>query len=181
MILIFFTQACKKSANDQKKITIEGFQFFDALGNPLARIGPADNDWLFVNWSSLSSFEQSLLNSADNVNTNNTSVSSVFISPYPNPVTNISAIFLNSGDSVKFKLAIVDQSGTILKQFTLKIKGASPIQIDLSDRNLFPQKKSLRYYYSFSATNNLNFKVGYGDIKVCDYQPGQDPIEDCFK
>jgi len=167
MILAIFNMACKKS--ETNRIKIEGFQLFDNLGNTIGRIGPADNDWQFINWSSLSSFEQALLNSADTVNTNNTSVSSVSFNPYPNPVKFVSAIGLASADSVKFKLVIVDESGAVLKHIEKKIKGPSSFLIDVSDRNIFPAAKSLRYYYSFSAANNLHFKIGYGDIKICDY------------
>lgn len=180
MILTIFNVACKKS-DENVKIKIEGFHLFDGIGNPMGRIGPVDNDWQFINWSSLSSFEQSLLNSTDDINTTNTSVSTVSFHPYPNPVKFVSAFSSNAADSVKLKVVIVDESGTILRQLAQKIKGSTPFHIDVSDRSIFPSKKSLRYYYSFSATNNLHFKVGYGDIKICDYLSGQDRIEDCFK
>src|SRR5436189_3509945 len=91
IILSIFCVACKKS-DDKIKIKIEGFQLFDALGNSITRIGPPDNDWQFMNWSSLSPFEQSLLNSVDNGNMSNTFISPVSLGPYPNPVIDRSAI-----------------------------------------------------------------------------------------
>lgn len=166
MIVVIFNMTCKKS--ETSRIKIEGFQLFDNMGNSFGRIGPADNDWQFINWSSLSSFEQALLNSTDTVNMNNTSVSSVSFNAYPNPVNFISSIGLAAADSVKFKLVIVDESGALLKHIAKKIKGPSSFLVDVSD-NIFQAANSLRYYYSFSAANNLHFKVGYGDIKICDY------------
>lgn len=180
IVLCISSLACKK-AGDEVKIKIEGFQLFDAQGNLMAKVGAPDNDWQFINWSSLSLFEQSLLNSADDVDTNNTSVATVAFYPYPNPVQFVSTLSVQATDSVKFKLIAVDEKGTVLKQLAHKLKGSTSFQLDISDSNLFPSKKSLRYYYSFSAANNLHFKVGYGDIKVCDYTPGQNPVEDCFK
>ncbi len=49
----------------------------------------------------------------------------------------------------------------------------------LPDRSTFP-KEGIRYYYSFSAANDLHFKVGYGDIMVCDYATSQNAIDVCF-
>ncbi len=132
-----------------QRLRLKGFQLFDPLGNSLQRIGPADNDWQLLNWSSLSPFEQSLLNSAEDLNTGNTTVSDVFLSPYPNPVTNISSVYLSSVDSANFKLIVTDESGSVLQYFAAKIKGSSVFQMNLSDRGLYPLKKSLRYYYSF--------------------------------
>jgi hypothetical protein len=168
LVMVIFNMTCKKSETN-KRIKIEGFQLFDNLGNSFGRIGPADNDWQFINWSTLSSFEQALLSSTDTVNMNNTAVSSVSFNAYPNPVNFVSSIGLASADSVKFKLVIVDESGAVLKHIVKKIKGPSSFLMDVSDRNLFQAAKSIRYYYSFSSTNNLHFKIGYGDIKICDY------------
>ncbi len=121
MIVVIFNMTCKKSETN-KRIKIEGFQLFDNLGNSYGRIGPADNDWQFINWSTLSSFEQALLNSTDSVNMNNTAVSSVSFNAYPNPVKFVSAIGLASADSVKFKLVIVDESGVCIKTYCKKNK-----------------------------------------------------------
>jgi hypothetical protein len=66
----------------------------------------------------------------------------------------------------------------VLKEFSNKIKGSFTFQIDVSDRSTFPSKKGIRCYYSFSAANDLHFKVGYGDIMVCDYATGQNDV--CF-
>jgi hypothetical protein len=179
VILTLSSFGCKKSESETK-IKIEGFQLKDALGNHITRIGPPDNDWQFIPWTSLSAFEQSLLNSPDTSNTNNTNESAVSLVAYPNPVSNRSRVFLNTGDSVKFKLLIVDESGAVIKQLATKIKGSITYDIDVSDRNIFPQRKSLRYYYSFSAANHSHFAVGYGDIKICDASLFQNPGVECF-
>jgi hypothetical protein len=187
-ILIFCAvilfSACEKSNHVQPPepaIKIEGFSLFDYFGNSIGRVGPLDSDWMFINPASLSQVEQSLVNLPDTANTTNTVVTSVLITPFPNPVSSASAIHVNAGDSVKFKLVVTDSTGIVLKQLSKKIKGAAVMQIDVSDRSQFPNRKSLRYYYSFSAASNPNFKVGYGDIKVCDYNAGQQPVTVCFQ
>ena len=176
--------ACKKSGTDKPAkppIHIEGFQLFDYFGNPMGRIGPADSDWLFINQASLSALEQSFFNSGDSIDPVNTVVTNVQVTPFPNPVSNSSALHINATDSVKFRLTITDSTGIVLQQLARKLKGATVMLIDLSDRNKFPNRRSLRYYYSFSAAANPNFKVGYGDIKVCDYNAGQEPVTVCFQ
>jgi hypothetical protein len=181
----FCYTGCKKSANNnmppKAPIKIEGFSLYDNLGNPFGRIGAMDSDWLFINPASLSTLEQSFLNLPDTTNAVNTVMTSVMISPFPNPVSNVSAIAVQSADSVKLKLVITDSTGTVLKQLSKKLKGAAVFQIDLSDRNQFPNRKSLRYYYSFSSATVPNYKVGYGDFKVCEYNAGQEPITVCFQ
>ncbi len=68
LIMIVFNFSCKKEKT-AAKINIEGFQMFDPQGNEMGSIGSDDNDWELTDWSTLSSFEQSILNSSDNVNT----------------------------------------------------------------------------------------------------------------
>ena len=170
---------CDKS-DEKNPIQIEGFKLFDHFGNTIGTVGPADHDWEFVNWNTLSAKEQQLLNTSDAVNTNNTVVSTVNVHPYPNPVRDQSSVLAQSTDSVKFKLIVTDKTGGVLIQVAEKIKGSKSFSLDLSNRNLFPFGKDLRYYYSFSAAGNPHFKVGYGDIRVCDYSGGGNPITVCF-
>ena len=187
-ILIYFlilgtvmvAPSCKKPGKENK-INISGFQLIDHFGNYINRVGLADHDWRFVPWTSLSSFEQSLLNTADGLNLENTVVSNVSFATYPNPVQNSSAVSITAVDSVKFKLVIADEAGMILHHWAKKFKGSYSVQMDVSNRSVYPSRKSLRYYYSFSALGQPHFKLGYGDIKICDYTPGQDPIEICFR
>jgi hypothetical protein len=182
--LFMIVTGCKKSDKNspvEPPIKIEGFTLFDYSGNTMGRIGPVDSDWQFINWASLTALEQSLLNSADTTNIANTVEGSVAIAAFPNPVGSSSAIYINSTDSVKFKMVITDSTGTILKTYSKKHKGAATIMFDLSDKNQYPNKKSLRYYYSFSAASKPHFKVGFGDIKICEYNLGQQPVTECFQ
>lgn len=170
---------CKKD-DVGERIRIEGFELFDQAGNTMGHMGPADNDWQLTDGSALSSFERSLVERPDTAGTENTVVTAVSVRPYPNPVQQVSSLALDAGDSVTFKLVITDASGAVLKQLSKKIKGPSGVSIDLSNRSTFPSRKSLRYYYSFSAAGSPHFKVGYGDIKVCD-EPNLQFLEECFR
>jgi hypothetical protein len=127
----------------------------------------------------LSSKEQSFLNFSDNVDLNNTTVSSLNDPiAYPNPFSSYSGINFHSTDSVKVKLAVVNSSGQVLRTFAIKIKGNRSIALDFSDNNLYPGGMSLRYYYSYSAASQQNFKAGYGDVKIC--KPLVSPVTGCF-
>ena len=178
LCLMIVFAGCKKSS-DKDAIQIEGFHLFDAMGNAMGTVGPTNHDWELMELSSLSTTEQALLNAADTTNTLNTVLAAVSLHPYPNPVRDYSALAVAAGDSVKFKLVITDKTGVILKQFSQKIKGSRSFIIDVTDRSLFPLGKSLRYLYSFSAAGHVNFKVGYGDIKICDSGAGS-PATVCF-
>ena len=170
--------SCNKDEEKKEEIIFEGFQLRDALGNPFGTIGDAADDWQILDWSQLSSGEQSFLNFSDTVDLANTSTSTIS-SPiaFPNPVCNLSSIQFHAGDSVKLKVALVDEMGNVLKNISGKIKGAKVFYFDVADPGQFPSGKSLRYYYSFSAAGQPNFKAGYGDIKIC----CTTPYTDCFK
>lgn len=173
-LLIVFFPCCKK---DKDKINISGFLITDAFGNSMTTIGNADDDWKLKDWSTLSGFEKSLFDFPDTVSLNGTAVSNVQIYPaYPNPVSSSSAIGFSSTDTVKLKIVLVDSKGQRLRSTAIKFKGSKAILFDVSQRDLFPLGKALRYYYSFSAAAQQNFKVGYGDIKVC----ASSNINQCF-
>jgi hypothetical protein len=112
--------------------------------------------------------EQSFLNFPDNINMNNTLVTTMN-SPvaFPNPFYLYSSIAFHANDSVKVKSAVVDSAGQVLKTFAIKVKNYTIATLDFSDTLLFPSGKRLRYYYSFSATGQENFKAGFGNVKVC--------------
>ena len=79
-------------------------------GNPFGTIGDAGDDWQILDWSQLSSGEQGFLNFSDTIDIANTSVT-ILASPiaFPNPVCHLSSIQFQSGDSVKVKIALVDE------------------------------------------------------------------------
>lgn len=166
--------ACKK---DKDKINISGFLLTDPFGVKITTIGNADDDWKLNDWSSFSDFEKSLFDFQDTVSLNGTAVSNVQISPaYPNPASSSSAISFSSSDTVKLKIVLVDSKGQRLRYTAIKFKGGKALIFDVSQRDLFPLGKAIRYYYSFSATAHQNFKVGYGDVKIC----GATNFSDCF-
>jgi hypothetical protein len=162
-------------------ITIQGFQLFDHSGNTMGHVGPEDDDWKIMEWSALTSFEQLLLTVSDTTNTTNTHVrSTLSVGPFPNPLNDQSAMYVNAGDSVKFRLVVTDNTEAVLQQFSEKPKGAAVLQLDLSDNTKYPNKKSVRYYYGFSAERAPHFKAGQGDIRISEYTSGQNPISYCF-
>jgi hypothetical protein len=159
---------------------IEGFHLFDQFGNSVGVAGPRGIDWSLVDFSTFTPLEQSLLNRPDTVPLPTTAPGDVQVNPYPNPVNASSSIYLRSADSVKCKIIITDSKGTVLRDVAVRFKTAITLQLDLSDRNLFPYGKSLRYYYSFSVAGRPHFKAGFGDIKVCNFNGGQDVFTACF-
>ncbi len=165
-----YLASCEKLHNEEKVevIRIEGFRLTDNLGNTMGIIGEASDDWNFVEWKTLSALEKSFLEFADQINMINTRVCNVNVPvSFPNPFIQKSQIFLHTDDSVKLKLAIVDASGYVWRNMAVKMKGNKLIYFDFSNGKQFPSGMSLRYYYSFSAASKPHFKVGYGDIKIC--------------
>ena len=169
--------SCNKEKNDS--INIEGFILTDALGNQIGIIGSAGDDWKILDWSQLSAREHSFLNFPDNIDMSNTTVCSLNQPvAYPNPFSDITAINFHSADSVKVKLAVVNSSGKTMVTFAMKTKGYKFIALNFTDNNLYPPGTKLRYYFSYSAATQQNFKCGYGDVKVC--KPLQFPVSNCF-
>lgn len=169
---------CKKNAADEPAINIQGFKLTDNLGNQMGVNGNADDDWQLINWSQLSAREQSFLNFADTVSLSNTVVATITAPMgFPSPCMFATQFACSAADSVKVKVALVDAQGRVYRTFARKIKGWQFGIFDVRDRSEIPSGKSLRFYYSFSAAAQQNFKAGYGDIKVCD-DPA--PFTNCF-
>lgn len=164
--LVLFFSGCKKE--NEEKIRIEGFLATDALGNTIAAIGDPGDDWKIRAWSELTSEEQNLLSFSDNVSLANTAVSTIHTPvAYPSPVSNVSSIAFRADDSVKVKVVLVDAKLNVYHTGAIKVKSGGTLMFDVSDPSKYPAGLALRYYYSFSATGQLNFKAGYGDIMIC--------------
>lgn len=179
-LLFFFAQgSCHKNNSSKEAIQIEGFVLTDNLGNRIGIIGSAGNDWKIQDWSQFSSLEKSFLSFQDNVDLNNTTVS-VLNDPvaFPNPCENQGGIYFYAADSVKMKLAVVNSNGNVLITFATKMKGSKSIALNFSDNNIFPAGMNLRYYISYSAASQQNFKCAYGDVKIC--KPLVFPVTSCF-
>ena len=175
LILIFLTCSffkCNKAIDTV--IVIQGFRTTDYNGNFLGQVGPADQDWTFM--TNLSPAEMALFN-FDGPSLDNTVVSvPQNVVAYPNPASTQQLYLFSPPDSAVVKIVIVDANLKIAQKNALKIKGSSPAALDLSNRTTFPNHSSWRVYYSFSARNTPNFKVGYGDIRICD----GGTVSDCF-
>jgi hypothetical protein len=151
-------------------IVIENFKLVDGSGNDMGYYGTADNDWTFNN--TLSDREMALFDFLPaNVSLDNTAeavISGNRLFAYPNPCAYTQSYNANASDSVVLKVVIVNDKLNVLSKTALKRKGAIQFAVNYySDTLLYPNKSSLRLYYSFSAQNKLNYKAGYGDIKIC--------------
>jgi len=162
---------CKKS-DDSGKITIDGFYITDAVGNHVGHHGPFDEDWTFGKEATAE--ELALFNFPVTVTLDNTTEAAINgqLVAYPNPVSSLQAYHGNVSDSVVFRLVVVNDNLQVLFKTAVKVKGTFDFQVSYSDRTTFPDKSSLRVYYSVSALNKPNYKTGYGDIKICDNTSG---------
>jgi hypothetical protein len=172
IVLSLSAFVCKKS--DGTAIQILGFRTTDYNGNFLGQVGPPDHDWTFM--TNLSPAEMALFN-FDGPSLDNTLVSSPQnVIAVPNPANTQQLYYLSAPDSAVVRIVIVDANLKIAKKSAFKIKGPQPVDFNFSDRTQFPDHTSWRVYYSFSAKNNPNFMVGYGDIRIC----SSSAISDCF-
>jgi anthranilate/para-aminobenzoate synthase component I len=182
IVLITTRFSCDKNDYEAPDaFPVEGFSLFDQFGNSMGRIGAPDNDWQLRAFTSLNTREQALLLRPSTVGLANTAQATVFFSPYPNPVKNVSSFYVSSSDSSLFRLFVVNPRGDLLFELNEKIRGGKTFQLNVSDRTQFPNRSGLRFYYSFSATGNPNFTVGSGDIKVCDTDLSGNYQTDCFQ
>lgn len=169
LFILMIAAACKKDS-DKAAIVIDGFKLKDGSGNDIGYYGAVDNDWTFKN--TLSDREMALFDflPAD-VNLNNTveaAISGNSVFAYPNPCAYSQYYHVNASDSVLMKVVVVNDKLDVLTKRVLKLKNTMQFVIDYySDSLLFPNKSSLRMYYSFSAQNKPNYKAGYGDLKIC--------------
>ena len=170
--------ACKKDKGPA--FSFDGFDIMDTAGIKVDHIGPADNDWTFN--SPLTDAEIALFDfpvSEDLLNTSEAVLSSRML-VYPNPAPLVQNLEINASDSVLLKLVVADGNLKVLTKGAIKFAGDLAVTLDYSsDSHLFPDGAALRFYYSFSALNKPNFKMGYGDIKICyGFTPGN--YMDCF-
>jgi hypothetical protein len=175
ILAISLLAACKK---DKSLIKIEGFHMTDPVGNDMGHYGAADDDWTFR--TSLSAREMALFDFPVTATLDNTAEGTVglTLAAYPNPTLDYQNFTLQSSDSVLLKLVIVNDNLEVLGTAFHKFKNAGNIRMDYSDHSKFPERSSLRVYYSLSAQGKPNFKTGYGDIRICYADAGF--LEDCF-
>lgn len=178
--VLMFAAACKKDKDD-KVILITGFELKDASGNDFGHYGPEDNDWTFNN--TLSDRELALFDfTPDGVNLDNTvetTISGKAFVAFPNPCTYNQYYYATASDLVLMKIVVVNDKLNVLTKTAVKFRGTQALIIDYSDSTVYPNKSSLRVYYSFSAQNKPNYKAGYGDIKICKGTGGT-TLDSCF-
>jgi hypothetical protein len=165
-LLLFSGLSCKKG-KDGPAIKIEGFLVTDAVGNTMWRLTPMDQDWTLM--PSLTDAEMALFNFTTPYNLNNTVLADVQlpVKAYPNPMALHQSYSTIVSDSVLLKLVVVDEYLKVKKTASLKSKGSMTLMIDFSNRTEFPIGKTYRVYYSYSSAIQQNYKIGYGDIMIC--------------
>ena len=164
----FFLATCKKSGGNSDVINIQGFYTTDYNGNSLGWQGPQDNDWTFM--TGLSSAELALFNFDTGLSLDNTVMTTIpnNVLVFPNPAGSVQAYYFPTQDSNVVKLVIVDAALHVVSKQAIKVKGSSFIHLDVSNRTQYPNRTSFRAYYSFSAKDHPDYKVGFGDIRICD-------------
>jgi hypothetical protein len=187
-ILLCFS-GCKKHSDNQttsQPHQFNGIIVTDEVGNALGTWGTEDGDW--GNDSNWSASEYALLNFPDTISLDGTFIRDTtgwnigpgiheqprnFVVLFPNPVTNGTTLFMNGLGLLKCKAVLVDKYYNRLETFSLKWNGQVLHTLDLSD-SLKYQNGVYRIFYSFSATDSLNFYKGHGDILVCREKNWQD-------
>jgi hypothetical protein len=173
-VLCLFSADCNKSGTNTPSsvITIQGFFLTDYNANSLGWHGQPDSDWLFR--PNLSASEMSLFNFNTGLSLDNTVVTTIpnNVVAYPNPASTDQMYLFSCTDSNVIKLVIVDSNLQVLTKTALKWgsggqRGSLPVDMHFSDRTLFPDHSSRRAYFSYSAKDHPDYKVGYGDIRIC--------------
>lgn len=149
---------------DDEGIKFEGIIARGLNNEPLGTIGSNDlNDW--QNEGELSAEVMKLLDFDLDLDLTGTSVSSVQMAAYPNPVSNSFRLDFGSIQNSVIRIVIVNESMKVL--FRESFVGIYSIEFDMRDPKKFPNNEIVRIYYSFSALDNPNYYIGHGDVLIC--------------
>jgi hypothetical protein len=167
------------SKDDTPGIKLDGFYMTDAAANHIGWHGPQDDDWVFK--TSLPDRELAVLNfplsnPAILMGTTEGTVSAK-LQAYPNPFINAQTYQLNSSTPVVLRLAVVDKNLNVLYKYSTQFQNDYNLQYAFDDAT-YPVGGAYRVYFSVSAENKPNFKVGFGDIKKC--SPAEANPHNCF-
>ncbi|MCX6248728.1 MAG: hypothetical protein NTW10_13470 [Bacteroidetes bacterium] len=168
-VLIFFASCSKDKENTGSPLKVfRGIVVTSGFGDHLGVWGTEDGDWSYdASWTSQ---ETAVLNFPDSVNLDGTYIdTSTYHSEviaFPNPTTGNLFLHFQLPGRMKLKTAIVDKNFNRLITESIKWTGNFETGEFLDDATLFPDG-IYRLYYSFSATNHVNFYKGHGDILVC--------------
>jgi len=176
-LLILFCSAicalgCTPKDNKETPKDFSCIQIFDANGQALGTHGdcPAGSD----DWGAfaLDAAEQALLLFSDTVGLAGTAASGIKnVFCFPIPVRIGDPLYLTvrsdvSGQPVKVKIAIADESLKAVKQYALRTATNSTFAVQISPDD-FQTGQYYRVYYRASAAGNENLFEGHGNFLVC--------------
>ncbi|HEY0679062.1 MAG TPA: hypothetical protein VGD17_12295 [Chitinophagaceae bacterium] len=167
LLLVITGWSCKKSQTETPAIRISGIALTNSFGASIGYFGDQDQDWTLLN--SLPPAEMAVLDFTSSHKLDNTTEAGIQspIKAYPNPMAASQAYNTLVSDSVIVRIAVVNEYLDVLKTASFKAKGPLTFTLDYSNRTEFPIGTLLRVYYSYSATGKPHYKVGYGDIMIC--------------
>lgn len=181
LLMLFFVAAntsCKKNSKPTP-LNISGFLYTDYRGFKIGSYGDPSDDWKFS--TTLTPDEINLFNFPDSVDmTSTVPVSITQIYPaYPNPAVNNLAFggqFGTSSQFSKLKIVVVDPFLNVAFRDALLVSGSAQLVLSVNNRIKFQKKGIYRLYYSLSAKNKPDYKMGYGDFQIC---PGYITTPNC--
>ena len=155
--------SCGDDMKEPAVLNIENVKLFDETGNAVGCYPECDDDWTnFV----IGDIEA--LNFTDTLTNLSTSTEPVeFLFVYPNPFNDVQNIAVNSPDTYKLNIAIVDSMQTTLATYSLKINEFENIGLDYSFIGL-NHNALYRMYYRITNANDVTIYEGFGDIIGCD-------------
>jgi len=146
-------------------------QLFDNQGQTWGIHGSCTSS---VDWSNipLTTSEQEFLNFNDTISLNGTIATPVSqIGIAPNPVKLGGAMFIyvlgiSSNPSLKFKIAVVDESLKVVQTVAVRLQGNNNLALFI-DPTKFESGKYYRMYYQVNAIGSPSLFEGYGNFLVC--------------
>lgn len=180
LLFVFFNLSCKKKkAESATTVPVGGLLYTDNFGNPIASYGDPSDDWGFT--TNLNPAELNLFNFTDSLDmTGTVQFSNPKILPaYPNPAKSVIGFigqFGSSSQTSKLKVVITDPFLNIALRDAIIVGGTPQVFFSVSNKQIFQSNGVYRIYYSLSAKDKPNYKMGYGDFQIC---PGYIPTPNC--
>ncbi|MBI2730555.1 MAG: hypothetical protein HYX40_07380 [Sphingobacteriales bacterium] len=180
LFLVFLNLSCKKKKPEYATSTpIAGFLYTDNLGNLITNYGDVSDDWKFT--TNLNAAELGLFDFSDTINMANTVVlaNPKILPAFPNPAKNYIAFsgqFGSISEYTKLKIVVTDPYLNVGFRYSLLVNGSGYYFFNLIGNFAFQKNGIYRIYYSFSAKDKPNYKMGYGDFQIC---PGYIATSNC--
>jgi hypothetical protein len=89
---------------------------------------------------------------------------------YPNPAKSaisLAGLFGTGNQYTKLKIVVVDPFYNVAIRGAVLVHGPTQVLLNLSGNFAYQKNGIYRIYYSLSALNNPNYKMGYGDFQIC--------------